>query len=90
MFKVELKGLTEKELPELNDAFAEDVSDFSTMEEYKNDVKSKLVAAKEAKAVKAMEDKLLDMAVSNATMEVPEVMYENKVDQLEEQIRNLK
>ncbi len=82
VFKVELKGLTEKELPELNDAFAEDVSDFSTMEEYKNDVKSKLVAAKEAKAVKAMEDKLLDMAVSNATMEVPEVMYENKVDSM--------
>lgn len=82
VFAVELKGISVKELPELDDAFAEDVSDFSTLEEYKADILAKLTKEAEDKAKQVQGDKLLDLAVENATMEVPQIMFDNKIDQM--------
>lgn len=82
VFAVEVKDISIKELPELNDEFAQDISEFETLNEYKESIVGKLKADKEAKAKQERSDKLLDQAVANTKMEVPPVMYENKVDQL--------
>lgn len=82
VFAVELKGLSKKELPELNDEFAEDVSEFSTLDEYKTSIQDKLTKEKEEKAKQIQSDKLLDAAIANATMDVPQVMYDNKINQM--------
>lgn len=80
VFAIKLNSITAKELPELNDAFAEDVSEFSTLDEYKADILAKLATEKTEKARQLQGDKLLDAAVANCTMEVPQVMYDNKID----------
>ena len=82
VFAIKLNALTAKELPELNDAFAEDVSEFSTLDEYKADILAKLGAEKADKARQLQGDKLLDAAVANCKMEVPQVMYDNKIDSM--------
>lgn len=82
VFAIKLNAITAKELPELNDAFAEDVSEFSTLDEYKADILAKLAAEKTEKARQLQGDKLLDAAVANCTMEVPQVMYDNKIDSM--------
>ncbi len=88
VFAVELKGISVKELPELNDEFAQDVSEFETLEEYKASIGAKLKETAEANAKQVQGDKLLDQAVENATMDVPEVMYENRIDQLMQDFSN--
>lgn len=80
VFAIKLNAITAKELPELNDAFAEDVSEFFTLDEYKADILAKLATEKTEKAHQLQGDKLLDAAVANCTMEVPQVMYDNKID----------
>jgi len=80
VFAIELKKLTAKELPELNDEFAEDVSEFSALDEYKASILEKLTATKEEKAAQILGDRLLDAAIANCEMEVPQVMYDNKID----------
>ncbi len=82
VFAIKLNALTAKELPELNDAFAEDVSEFSTLDEYKADILAKLATEKTERAKQLQGDKLLDAAVANCTMEVPQVMYDNKIDSM--------
>lgn len=82
MFAVELKGLSKKELPELNDEFAEDVSEFSTLDEYKASIQDKLTKEQKERAKQLQSDKLLDAAIANATMDVPQVMYDNKINQM--------
>ncbi len=82
VFAIVLKALTAKELPALDDAFAEDVSEFETMAEYKASILEKMTAAKEEKAKQIESDKLMDIAVANCTMEVPQVMYDNKIDSM--------
>lgn len=82
VFAIEIKGITKKELPELNDAFAEDVSEFSTLDEYKADILAKLATEKTEQAKQIQGDKLLDAAVANCTMEVPQVMYDNKIESM--------
>ena len=82
VFAIKLNSITGKELPELNDAFAEDVSEFSTLDEYKADILAKLATEKTERARQLQGDKLLDSAVANCTMEVPQVMYDNKIDSM--------
>ena len=82
VFAIKLNSITGKELPELNDAFAEDVSEFSTLDEYKADILAKLATEKTERARQLQGDKLLDAAVANCTMEVPQVMYDNKIDSM--------
>ncbi len=82
VFAVELKGISMKELPELNDEFAQDVSEFETLAEYKSSIEDKLKETAKENARQIQGDKLLDQAVDNAKMDVPEIMYENKMDQM--------
>lgn len=82
MFKVTIKAIKTKELPEIDDEFSKDVSDFETLNEYKEDIKKGLKEKKETSAVRIKEDKVLDKAVANAKVEIPEVMISNEVDSM--------
>ena len=75
VFKVKINGIQAKELPELDDDFAQDVSEFDTMAEYKEDVKKKLEEKKKTEAVVAK-------IVENATMEIPDAMLDTQVRQM--------
>ena len=80
VFKVKVKEIQRKELPEANDEFASEVSDFDTMEEYKKDLSEKLQAEKVEAAKTADEDKVVAKVIENATMEIPDQMVEEQVN----------
>lgn len=80
VFEVEIKAIKEKQYPELNDTFASEVSEFETLKELTDDTKKKLTEAKEREENAKVENKLVDMIVDNATVEVPEVMAEQQAD----------
>ena len=82
VFKVEVKGINVKELPEINDEFAQDVSDFDTLDEYKTSIEGKLKETAEANAKQLKSDRAVDAVIENAEMDIPEVMYDNKIDQM--------
>ncbi len=91
VFAVELKGITMSELPELNDDFAQDVSEYETFDEYKAKEVEKLTKEKEKKARQKKEDAIIEKIIANAEMDVPEVMYDNRVnDLLAEYEQNMK
>ena len=79
MFKVTIKEIKVKELPELDDDFAQDVSEFETAAEYKEDVRKNLLARKEAAAKREKEEAVVAKVVENATMDVPEPMVTAEV-----------
>ena len=79
MFKVTIKEIKVKELPELDDDFAQDVSEFETVAEYKEDVRKNLVGRKEAAAKREKEEAVVAKVVENATMDVPEPMVTAEV-----------
>ena len=85
VFKVKLNSLTMPELPELDDEFAKDVSEFDTLDEYKADLRAKLLKDKTDKANNAFRAEILRQAAENITAEIPEVMIDEKV---EETLRN--
>ena len=80
VFKVKVKEIQRKELPEANDDFASEVSDFDTMEEYKKDLTEKLQAEKIEAAKTADEDKVVAKVIENATREIPDQMVEEQVN----------
>lgn len=82
IFKCTVNEIKAKELPELDDEFAAEVSEFDTVAEYKADVEAKLVETKKAAAKRAIEDQVVKAAVANATMEIPEAMIETQVKQM--------
>ncbi|UWP60591.1 trigger factor [Ruminococcus gauvreauii] len=82
VFKCKVNKIEMKELPELDDDFAKDVSEFDTLEEYKADIKENLTKKKAEDAKRAKEDAAVEKAVENAQMEIPEPMLENQVNQM--------
>ena len=82
VFKCTVKEIKEKELPELDDEFASEVSEFDTMEEYKASVEKKLADKKAADVKNAKETAAVDAAVANATMEIPAAMIETQQRQM--------
>ncbi len=82
MFKVVVKEIKVRELPELNDDFASEVSEFDTLEEYKNNIALKLKAEKEKFAATELENRVVEKAVENATMEIPEMMINEQVNNM--------
>ncbi|WP_343209211.1 trigger factor [Anaerolentibacter hominis] len=84
LFKVKVKEIHVKELPELDDEFAGEVSEFETMEEYKNSVKETIQKRKEEKAKTEKEDKVIAKIIENATMEIPDAMLDTQVRQMAE------
>ncbi|MBT9779981.1 trigger factor [Clostridium sp. MCC353] len=81
-FKVTVKEIKYKELPELNDEFAGEVSEFETLDEYKADVKAKLLEAKQKQAATENENRVVEKAVANATMEIPDPMIDGQVNNM--------
>lgn len=81
-FKCKLNGIKETELPELDDDFAEDVSEFDTLDEYKEDLRATLKAKKEKEAKNEKEGKVIDKIIENAAMEIPEPMIETQKEQM--------
>lgn len=82
LFKVKINGIQSKELPELDDEFAQEVSEFDTLEEYKADVRKKLEEKKEKEAAAAKEDEVVAKIVENATMEIPDAMLDTQTRQM--------
>ena len=87
VFHCEILGITEKEMPELDDDFAQDTTEFDSLEEYKADIREKLIAGKEENAKRNMENALVDQAVANASMDIPDAMLDAEVDQMVEEYK---
>ena len=85
LFKVNVKEIKAEELPELNDEFASEVSDFDTLAEYKEDLAKTLKEKKETEAKNAKEDKVVETIVNNASMDIPEAMIDTQVRQMAEE-----
>ncbi len=82
VFEVKINGIKTKELPVLDDDFAQDVSEFDTLDEYKEDIKKKLAEQKEQAAKTEKENAILEKIVENAQMDIPEAMIETQQQQL--------
>lgn len=82
VFKCTVKEIREKELPELDDEFASEVSEFETLAEYREDVKKNLAEKKEKDAKNAREDAAIKAAVEVAEMEIPDAMLETQQRQM--------
>ncbi|MBP9562017.1 MAG: trigger factor [Acetoanaerobium sp.] len=82
VFTVKVNEIKEKELPELDDEFAKDVSEFDTLEDLKADAKAKLQKTKDEYADRELENKLVKMAAENATVEIPEAMIDSQVENM--------
>ena len=81
-FKCTVHEIKVKELPELDDDFAAEVSEFDTLDEYKADIKAKIKEQKIADGNRQKEDQAVEKAVANATMEIPEAMINTQTNQM--------
>ena len=82
VFKIKLKGIKVKELPELDDEFAKDISEFDTLDELKADIEKKLTEDKQANADKAFESNVLDAVSDSVKGEIPDCMVEKAIDDM--------
>ena len=82
VFKCKVNGIKVKELPEADDEFAQEVSEFDTLDEYKADIKAKLLKDKEDEAKRTKEDAVIGKIVENATMDIPDAMVEYQTQQM--------
>lgn len=85
-FKVVLHEIKEKVLPEVDDEFAKDVSEFETLEEYKKDLNKKVKAEKEAKAKAEMEQEAIEKFIEKVEVTIPEGMIDSEVDKMVEEM----
>lgn len=79
VFKCKVNAIQVKELPEVDDEFAQDVSEFDTLAEYKDDIRAKLLEKKEADAKRVKQGQAVEKAVANASMEIPDAMVDEQV-----------
>ncbi|MEQ2547658.1 trigger factor [Dorea ammoniilytica] len=82
VFKCTVHEIKEKQIPEIDDEFAAEVSEFDTLDEYKADVKAKIKEQKENEGKQKKEDQAVEKAVANAAMEIPEAMIDEQVRQM--------
>ena len=85
-FKVKLHEIKKKELPELDDEFAKDASEFDTLEEWKKSIKEKQEKENSSKAKFEMEEEAIAEACKNATVDIPSGMIEAQIDNMEQDI----
>jgi trigger factor len=85
LFKVKIHEIKTKELPELNDEFASDVSEFDTLAEYKEDLKKHLVEQKENEAKKTKEDEAIQKIIEKSKMDIPEAMIDSQCENMIEE-----
>lgn len=88
VFHCTIHNIQKKELPELNDEFAEDVSEFDTLEEYKADIRKNLEESKENSAKQARKDQAASKAAQNAQIDIPDLMVDSQAEQLLENLAN--
>jgi trigger factor len=82
VFKCTVHEIKVKELPELDDEFAAEVSEFDTLDEFKADIKAKIKEQKQAEGNRQKEDQAVEKAVANASMEIPEAMIVTQTNQM--------
>ncbi|MDL2232814.1 trigger factor [Ruminococcaceae bacterium OttesenSCG-928-L11] len=82
VFKVKLVEIKGKELPELDDEFVKDVSEHDTVEQLREEIKKNLTEQKDRRTQEEYENKLVDQVIANLEGEIPEVMYENHIDEM--------
>jgi trigger factor len=82
VFDVKVKEIKEKELPELDDEFAKEVSDYETFEEYRNSIEERLQKSKKDRTQRDYENKLIEKASENAEIDVPNKMVEDELDKM--------
>ncbi|MDP4093889.1 MAG: trigger factor [Bacillota bacterium] len=82
LFKVKVHEIKVKEIPAIDDEFAKDVSEFDTLEAYKEDIKGKLIHEAEHMAEHQNEDNVIAKVVENAKMDIPAVMIDNRIESL--------
>jgi trigger factor len=82
LFKTTIKAVKEKQVPEADDEFASEVSEFDTLEEYKKDLKKSLKDLKEKSATTANENSVIAKVVENATVDIPKAMIESQLDNM--------
>ena len=87
LFKVEVLEVRAKELPDLDDEFAQDVSEFDTLAEFREDITNKLREEKERQALATKRASVIKQLVEKAVMEVPEAMYTARVEEMTEEMR---
>lgn len=80
VFQVKLHEIKKKELPAVDDDFVKDVSEFNTLDEYKADIRKKIADAREEAANDAVENQLIDKLVAAVKADVPQAMFENRID----------
>jgi len=80
VFKIKLHEIKKTELPELDDEFVKDVSEFNTVEEYKEDLKKKITERKEKIAENNFEESLIDELLAHTAVDIPAPMIENEID----------
>lgn len=86
VFDVKIKGIQVKELPALDDEFAQDISEFNTMAELREDKRAALVKRNEQRAKREMEDEAVSKAAENATFDVPDAMIQQQMDYMMQDI----
>jgi trigger factor len=82
VFKVHVHDIKRKELPELNDEFAKEASSYDTIEELKADLRKKMEEDATGRAIDAYNAALIEQAVKNATVDIPEIMVDDRVEQM--------
>ncbi|MCC8163048.1 MAG: trigger factor [Lachnospiraceae bacterium] len=82
VFKCKVHGIKVKELPEVDDEFAQEVSEFDTLEEYKADIRANILKEKETKARSEKEDAVIAKIIENAEMEIPDAMVDYQTQQM--------
>ncbi len=80
LFKVKINSIKTQELPELDDEFAKDVSEFDTFEEFKADMTKKLKEKNKAKSKQELENKIVETICNNTEIDIPEAMFETAVN----------
>lgn len=86
VFKIKLHEIKAKELPELDDEFVKDQSEFDTVDELKTDIRAKLEEAAKKSCEQEQEGKILDEVIAKVEGEIPEVMFERRVDEMIEEL----
>ena len=82
LFKCTVKEIRVKEFPELNDEFADEVSEFETLDAWKEDIRGKIMASKEEQAKRDKENQIVEKAIENAVMDIPDPMIDLQVEQM--------
>ena len=80
VFDITIHSIKEKELPAIDDDFAQDVSEFDTLEEYRADIRKKLTEKQEGESLKAFQEELMQKIIDDSAMDIPEIMIKKQIE----------